>query len=79
MESSADRGTDASGIAFCDGGRVNILKEGKSAYRVNFKPPVKTRTILGHTRHKTIESEKVNFNNHPFYGKIKKRQIRVSA
>lgn len=69
MESSADRGTDASGIAFCDGGRVNILKEGKSAYRVNFKPPVKTRALIGHTRHSTQGSEKKNYNNHPFYGK----------
>ena len=36
-EQSAVRGTDATGIAFCSGGNVNILKESKSAYRLNFK------------------------------------------
>lgn len=72
MEASAVRGTDAAGIAFCDKGRVSILKEGKSAYRLDFKPPEKIKALIGHTRHSTQGSEKKNYNNHPFFGKAGK-------
>lgn len=71
MESSASRGTDAAGIAFCADGKLNIWKEGKSAYRISFKPPENIRAFMGHTRHSTQGSEKRNRNNHPFYGKVK--------
>ena len=36
-EQSAIRGTDATGIAFCNSSGINILKESKSAYRLDFK------------------------------------------
>lgn len=68
-EQSAVRGTDATGIAFCSGGNVNILKESKSAYRLNFKLSDDTKAIIGHTRHSTQGSEKKNYNNHPFPAK----------
>ena len=68
-EQSAIRGTDATGIAFCSGGNVNILKESKSAYRLNFKLSDDTKAIIGHTRHSTQGSEKKNYNNHPFPAK----------
>ena len=68
-EQSAVRGTDATGIAFCSGGNVNILKENKSAYRLNFKLSDDTKAIIGHTRHSTQGSEKKNYNNHPFPAK----------
>lgn len=67
-EQSAIRGTDATGIAFCSGGNVNILKESKSAYRLNFKHSEDVRSVSGHTRHSTQGSERKNFNNHPFPG-----------
>ena len=70
-EESAIRGTDATGIAFCDDGRVNILKELKSAYRLNFKHSDGIKALIGHTRHSTQGSEKKNFNNHPFSGKCR--------
>ncbi len=70
-EESAIRGTDATGIAFCDDGRVNILKESKSAYRLNFKHSDGIKALIGHTRHSTQGSEKKNFNNHPFSGKCR--------
>ncbi len=68
-EQSAVRGTDATGIAFCSGGNVNILKDSKSAYRLNFKLSDDTKAIIGHTRHSTQGSEIKNYNNHPFPAK----------
>ena len=68
---AAQRGTDATGIAFNDSGRLNITKEGKSAYKMNFKHSDKIVTLTGHTRHSTQGSEKKNYNNHPFMGKCK--------
>lgn len=61
------RGTDATGIAYMDKGKMKIYKRGLPAHRMRFKlhgnPPV----IMGHTRWTTQGSEKRNFNNHPFY------------
>ncbi len=70
-EQSAVRGIDATGIAFCKGGSINICKEPKSAYAIDFKHPEETSAMIGHTRHSTQGDEKKNFNNHPFYGKAK--------
>lgn len=68
-EQSAVRGTDATGVAYCDGKMINILKDGKSAYRINFKHSDDIKVLTGHTRHSTQGSEKKNCNNHPFFGK----------
>lgn len=68
---SAIRGTDATGIAFCKENNVNILKESKSAYRLNLKHSDEIRALTGHTRHSTQGSEKKNYNNHPFSGKCR--------
>ena len=56
-EQSAVRGTDATGVAYCDN-KINILKEGKSAYRINFKHSDDIKALTGHTRHSTQGSEK---------------------
>ena len=68
-EQSAIRGTDATGIAFCNTSGINVLKESKSAYRINFKHSDDVISVIGHTRHSTQGSEKKNYNNHPFSGK----------
>lgn len=68
-EQSAVRGTDATGIAFCNTSGINILKDGKSAHELDFKHPDEIQALIGHTRHSTHGSEKKNFNNHPFPGK----------
>ena len=68
---ATQRGTDAAGIAFNDRGRLTILKEGKSAERIDFKHSDKITTMTGHTRHSTQGSEKKNYNNHPFSGRCK--------
>ena len=67
-EHSAVRGTDATGIAFCKNG-IQIQKNAKSAYMMNFKHPDNIRALIGHTRHSTHGDAKKNFNNHLFYGK----------
>ena len=68
---SAVRGTDATGIAYNYQGKMNIIKEAKSAQLLDFKHPDDIKALIGHTRHATQGSEKYNFNNHPFYGKCK--------
>lgn len=70
-EQATVRGTDATGIAYCADGRINIHKEPKSAYRLSFKHPDNIVALIGHTRHSTQGSEKKNHNNHPFFGKVK--------
>ena len=66
---SAVRGTDATGIAMCNNGQINIVKESKAAYDIKFKHKDNVRALTGHTRHSTQGSEKKNYNNHPFFGK----------
>lgn len=68
-QQSAIRGTDATGIAFNDG-NLKIIKEGKSAYEMDFKHSEDIHALIGHTRHSTQGSEKKNHNNHPFPGKV---------
>ena len=68
-EQSAIRGTDATGIAFNDGS-LKIIKEGKSAYEMEFKHHDSCLALTGHTRHSTKGNEKKNQNNHPFPGKV---------
>lgn len=77
-EESAVRGTDATGIAFCNSGKVNILKDSKSAYRLNFKHTDELTALIGHTRHSTQGSEKKNYNNHPFSGRTRNARFALA-
>ena len=63
-----ERGTDASGIAYVNDGRVTIYKRPKPAHKVYFNAPDGVRAIMGHTRMTTQGNEKFNQNNHPFSG-----------
>lgn len=65
---SAMRGTDATGIAFVRNG-IQIQKEARSAYAMQFKHPDNVKSLIGHTRHATHGCAKKNYNNHPFFGK----------
>ena len=67
-EYSAVRGTDATGIAYVRNG-IQINKEARSAYTMDFKHPDTITTLIGHTRHATHGSAKKVYNNHPFFGK----------
>ena len=65
---SAVRGTDATGIAFTVNGGINIVKDSKPAYKMDFKHSDDITALTGHTRHSTQGSEKKMYNNHPFAG-----------
>ena len=69
-EQSAVRGTDATGIAFNGSGGIRIFKDGKPAYKMDFKHPDEIRALIGHTRHSTGAPSRAgfNYNNHPFGG-----------
>ena len=71
-EESAVRGIDATGIAFCKNGSIEILKDSRSAYTMKLTHLDDVQTVMGHTRHTTQGSEKLNYNNHPFGGRAKK-------
>lgn len=77
-EQSAQRGTDATGIAFNDKGKLAVCKEGKSAYSILFKHSDNIKALTGHTRHSTQGSEKKNYNNHPFYGQAGKTRFALA-
>lgn len=70
-ENATVRGTDATGIAYNDKGKLIIHKEAKSAYNIDFKHPDNCVCVTGHTRHATQGDKKKNYNNHPFSGSCK--------
>ena len=65
------RGTDATGVAYNNNGKLMIHKEAKSAYMIDFKHPDNVVCVTGHTRHATQGDKKKNYNNHPFAGSCK--------
>ena len=67
---SSIRGTDATGVAFCSGGHIQIHKEAVPASKLTFSHPSSIRALIGHTRHSTQGTEKKNYNNHPFSGRV---------
>lgn len=77
-EQSAIRGTDATGIAFMSSGGISIIKDSKSAYRIDFRHSDEIVALIGHTRHSTQGSEKKNYNNHPFSGKCKNSRFALA-
>lgn len=63
-----ERGTDAAGISYINGGRVTIFKRPKAAHKLHFNAPDGTKAVMGHTRLATQGDKKQNYNNHPFAG-----------
>ena len=74
-EQSAVRGIDATGIAFCRPGGINICKEAKSAYALDFKHPDDVPALIGHTRHSTQGDEKKTITTTRSTGKQKERDL----
>ena len=64
------RGTDASGIAYVQNGQIHIQKAPRPAHKMKWRIDPAARVIMGHTRMTTQGSEKSNYNNHPFFGKV---------
>ncbi len=77
-EQSAVRGTDATGIAFNGSGGIRIFKDGKPAYKMDFKHPDEIRALIGHTRHSTGATANFNMNNHPFSGKCRNSEFALA-
>ena len=63
-----ERGTDATGIAYCTHDHLSIYKRPLEAHRLRFRIPEDSRTIMGHTRMTTQGKASRNRNNHPFLG-----------
>ncbi len=63
------RGTDATGIAYNFSGKLRIYKRPLPAHIMRYNVPDGVSAVMGHTRMATQGSEKLNFNNHPFYGR----------
>ena len=45
-----ERGTDATGIAYCTNGHLSIYKRPAAAHELRFRIPGDSRVIMGHTR-----------------------------
>ena len=65
------RGTDATGIAYNTSRGLQIYKRPLAAHRLHLRIPEETHIVLGHTRMATQGSAKKNYNNHPFFGRVK--------
>ena len=63
-----ERGTDATGIAYCTHNHLSIYKRPLEAHRLHFRIPEDSRVIMGHTRMTTQGKASRNRNNHPFLG-----------
>ena len=65
------RGTDATGIAYNTSRGLQIYKRPLAAHRLHLRIPAEAHVVMGHTRMTTQGSAKKNFNNHPFFGRVK--------
>ena len=74
---AAIRGTDATGIAYNDRGRLRVYKKPVSAYKMEFDLP-NIKALVGHTRHATQGDIKHNYNNHPFLGRAGKAEFALA-
>jgi len=72
------RGTDATGIAYNSGGRMRVYKRPLPAHLMRFKVSNDAKVIMGHTRMTTQGSEKRNWNNHPFLGRMGNLQVALA-
>ena len=66
---SEARGTDASGIAYCAGGVLQVYKRPLPGHKLKIRVPGQVKAVMGHTKLTTQGNERKNQNNHPFLGK----------
>ena len=72
------RGTDAAGIAYNDGGRLQIFKRPGPAHNAVFHVPAGVDVVMGHTRMTTQGNAAQNRNNHPFPGKTRRQPFALA-
>ena len=75
---SETRGSHATGVSFVKDNQLCVLKKPKKASSLEIKVPDATSALIGHTRHTTQGSEKQNYNNHPFQGKIRTQEFSLA-
>lgn len=73
-----ERGTDATGIAYCSHRHLSIYKRPVAAHRMRFRIPADSRVIMGHTRMTTQGDARRNRNNHPFLGYAENRPFALA-
>ena len=73
-----ERGTDATGIAYCTQNHLTVYKRPLEAHRMRFRVPEDSRVIMGHTRMTTQGKASRNRNNHPFYGNASGKQFALA-
>ena len=75
---SAERGTDATGVAYSILGNMKINKSAVSAYKFNPNIPKYVNAVIGHTRHSTQGDKSKNYNNHPWSERVKNCQFALA-
>jgi len=69
----ASRGTDATGIAFVQDGKLNVIKHDVAAWdfvgKEDYKKAKLPKILIGHCRATTQGHEKESHNNHPVFSK----------
>ena len=73
-----ERGTDATGIAYCSHRHLSIYKRPVAAHRMRFRIPADSRVIMGHTRMTTQGDARRNRNNHPFLGYVENKPFALA-
>lgn len=73
-----ERGTDATGIAYCSHDHLSIYKRPLEAHRLRFRVPEDSGIIMGHTRMATQGNANRNRNNHPFFGEALGRKFALA-
>lgn len=72
------RGTDATGIAYNDRGRIRVYKRPVPGRKLSINVPQTSRVIMGHTRMETQGPSKKLWNNHPFLGNLPASQFALA-
>lgn len=75
---SAERGTDATGIAYVSMGNIKVNKQAVSAYKFKTNVPKFINAVIGHTRHSTQGDKSKNYNNHPWSEKVSNCQFALA-
>ena len=68
---SETRGIDATGISYVKDNRLQVYKRPLPAHKMRYNLPPKVKVVMGHTRMTTQGNEINNYNNHPFFGRVK--------
>ena len=72
------RGTHATGISYIRNGQLEVYKRPIPAHKMQYNLPPEVKVIMGHTRFTTQGSERNNYNNHPFFGRVKQNTFTLA-